>query len=70
MSFDPEKVERFDLDDDVYGNHPDPGGRYVRASDFDQLLALWRDVDAWKKKMLEGSWGDPEPCASARAGKP
>lgn len=41
MSFDPEKVERFDLDDDVYGNHPDPGGRYVRASDFDQLLALY-----------------------------
>lgn len=43
--FDPEKVERFD-ESEVYGKKVWAGGEYVLASDYDQLLALYRNEKA------------------------
>jgi hypothetical protein len=59
MSFDPESVERGDVE-----AHHDfttefvscEGGQYVRASDYDALLALWRESEPW-------------PCDSAHIGQ-
>lgn len=45
MSFDPENVERLSLgynDQDVAGMDDDPNGDFVRFSDYDALLALYR----------------------------
>lgn len=43
MSFDPEKVERLYFDERAGLVDPDPDGEYVRFSDYDQLLALYRE---------------------------
>jgi hypothetical protein len=41
--FDPEKIERFDMDV-AGGEDPKPTGRYMRASDYAQLLQLYRET--------------------------
>lgn len=41
--FDPEKVEHFDYDD-VHGYTHGQSGEFVNASDYDALLALYREV--------------------------
>jgi hypothetical protein len=41
--FDPEKIERFDMDV-AGGEDPSPNGRYVLSSDYDQLLKLHREA--------------------------
>jgi hypothetical protein len=41
MSFDPEKVERWEPSDS-FGDCPRSNGEYVKASDYDKLLAFYR----------------------------
>ena len=43
MSFDPEKVERYDCETnpEIAGMAGDPDGDYVQISDYNQLLALY-----------------------------
>ena len=42
--FEPEKIERFETGCDECSESVAANGEWVRASDYDQLLALYRDL--------------------------
>jgi hypothetical protein len=66
--FDPEKVDRFETGEDEYGqvchNERLP---YVLASDYDQLLELYRGEKAKMKALIAGvkkNWPKPSNTLS------
>jgi aspartate/tyrosine/aromatic aminotransferase len=59
MAFDPEKIARVNVDCATQSDYASQSGEYVYASDYDQLLALYREAVGKLQVIAETHDGYP-----------